>query len=193
MEKLNVTLFIKNAREKLKGRDAHQMAAIHTGVTVAVSLVIMVLQYVLAQGIGNTGGLSGMETRSMLETGQMVLQWANNLLLPFWNLGFMYVALRWAQEKRADRADLLTGFRRIGPYLGLMLNRVMLSFIVIFLCINFWKWKSINQDYNLLTCPQASTTPKSFLEKQRLVTLKKLLPILKTTIKTKLKNINSIV
>lgn len=136
MEKLNAIFLIKTAREKLKGKDAFRMAAIHTGVAAAVSLVILVLQLVLSKGIGNTGGLSGMGTRSLLETGQMVLQWANTLLMPFWNLGFLYVALLWAREKSAEPADLLTGFRRIGPYLGLMLNRALLIFIVMIICVN---------------------------------------------------------
>lgn len=136
MENLNAKLLIKTAREKLSGRDTFRLVAIHTGVSVAVSLIIMVLQLVLAKGIGNTGGLSGMGTRSVLETGQMVLQWANTLLMPFWNLGFLYVVLLWAREKRTDTRDLLTGFRRIGPYLGLMLNRAVLIFLVMIICIN---------------------------------------------------------
>ena len=136
MEKMNAIMLIKTAREKLKGRDTFRMAAIHTGVAAAVSLVILVLQMVLSKGIGNTGGLSGMGIRSLLETGQMVLQWANTLLMPFWNLGFLYVALLWAREKAAEPADLLAGFRRIGPYLGLMLNRALLIFIVMIVCVN---------------------------------------------------------
>lgn len=136
MENLNAKLLIKTAREKLSGRDTFRLVAIHTGVSVAVSLIIMVLQLVLAKGIGNTGGLSGMGTRSVLETGQMVLQWANTLLMPFWNLGFLYVVLLWAREKRTDTKDLLTGFRRIGPCVGLMLNRAVLIFLVMIICIN---------------------------------------------------------
>ena len=44
MEKLNATLIIKNARQKLEGRDVRRMAVIHTGVTVAAGLVITRVQ-----------------------------------------------------------------------------------------------------------------------------------------------------
>ena len=136
MEKLNAKLLIQEAGEKLKGTDSTRLAAMHTGITVAVALVITVLQYILSQGIGNTTGLSGLSTRSILETGQTVLQWANTILVPFWSLGFLYTALRWARGEYARKEDLLAGFRRIGPYLGLLINRFLLSMMVILLCAN---------------------------------------------------------
>lgn len=136
MEKLNANLLIREAREKLAGKDATKLAAFHAAITVAVALVITVLQFTLSEGIGNTGGLSGMGTRSILETVQTVLQWANMLLLPFWNLGFLYAALRWAKGDTPRREDLFTGFRRIGPYLGLMLNRTFLIIVVLVVSVN---------------------------------------------------------
>ena len=136
MEKLNGKKMIVQARERLQGVNTRPLALLHTGVTVGAALVIMLLQYVLAEGIGNTGGLSGMGLRSVLETGQLVLEWANTILLPFWSLGFLYVALLWARETQADKKDLLTGFRRIGPCLGLMLNRAVLTILVLVVCVN---------------------------------------------------------
>ena len=127
MEKLNVSFIIENAREKLEGKDSRAMAVFHTGITVAAALVITILQYVLSEGIGNTSGLSGLGTRSVLETIQTVLRWANMLLVPFWGLGFVYAALQWGRGSYAVRQDLLTGFRRWSPYLGLLLNRSVLS------------------------------------------------------------------
>lgn len=136
MEKLNGKNIIARARERLQGVNTRPLVLLHTGVTVGAAFVIMLLQYLLAEGIGNTGGLSGMATRSVLETFQMVLQLANTILLPFWSLGFLYVALLWAREKQADKKDLLTGFYRIGPCLGLMLNRAVLTILVLVVSIN---------------------------------------------------------
>ena len=136
MEKLNGKKIIAQARERLKGVNTRPLALLHTGVTVGAAFVIMLLQYLLAEGIGNTGGLSGMGMRSVLETAQLVLQWANTLLLPFWSLGFFYVALLWAREAQADKRDLLAGFHRVGPYLGLMLNRAILTILVLVVSIN---------------------------------------------------------
>ena len=136
MEMINAKLLIGEAREKLAGKDVRRMAAIHAGVTVAAALVSTVLQYVLAEGIGNTSGLSGMGTRSVLETLQTVLKWANMVLLPFWNLGFLYVAMQWARGNDPRREDLLTGFHRVGPCLGLLLNRALITIAVVVLCVN---------------------------------------------------------
>ena len=136
MEKLNVSFITDAAREKLEGRDARNLAVFHTGITVAAGLLITVLQYVLAEGIGNTSGLSGLGTRSVLQTIQTVLQWANLLLMPFWGLGFLYAAMQWARGGFAGRKDLLTGFHRWGAYLGVLLNRTMLTICVLVLCAN---------------------------------------------------------
>lgn len=136
METLNAKTIIARARERLAGRDTRPLTLLHTGVTVAAALVIMLLQFVLTEGIGNTGGLSGMGTRSILETVQMVLQWANTILMPFWSLGFLYVALLWARGKQTRRDDLLAGFRRAGPCLSLLLNRTLLIILVLVVCVN---------------------------------------------------------
>ena len=136
MEKLNGKNIIARARERLQGVNTQSLVLLHTGVTVGAAFVIMLLQYLLAEGIGHTGGLSGMGMRSVLETAQLVLQWANTLLLPFWSLGFLYVALLWAREAQADKRDLLAGFHRVGPYLGLMLNRAILTILVLVVSIN---------------------------------------------------------
>lgn len=134
MKKLNVKRLLKDTRRKLEGKDAHRLTAVHTGVTVAAALIITFLQYVLAEGISNTTGLSGMGTRSVLETLQTVLQWANTVLMPFWSLGFLYAAMQWARERYVQKADLLTGFRRFGPCLGLLLNRALLTISVLIIC-----------------------------------------------------------
>lgn len=134
MDNLNVRFFVGDAREKLRGKDAKSLAVFHTGITVAAALVITLLQFVLAEGIGNTSGLSGLGTRSILETIQTVLHWANMILVPFWGLGFLYASLLWSQNRYARREDLLMGFRRFGPFLSLLLNRSVLAILVMILC-----------------------------------------------------------
>ena len=136
MEKLNTHFYIKDARQKLAGRDAHRLAALHTGVTVVAALAVTLLQYALALGIGKTSGLSGLGTRSILETIQSVLQFANSVLLPFWSLGFLYAAMQWAGGRDARKEDLLTGFRRFGPYLRLLLLRMLIVIAVMVVCGN---------------------------------------------------------
>lgn len=135
MEKLNLSFFVKNAREKLTGRNAARMAAIHTGVIVLAGVILTLTQWMLAKNIEGATGLSGLGTVSLLQTMQTVLQWANILLVPFWNLGFLYVALRWARGESAQTGDLLMGFHRVRPCIGLLLNRLLISFGVMFFCV----------------------------------------------------------
>lgn len=134
MEKLNVSYFIRDAREKLEGKGSRRLAMIHTGAIVAVGLAMTLLQLMLSESMGKASGLSGLGTVSLLQTAQTVLQWANTLLVPFWNLGFLYVAMQWARNSSAVDRDLLTGFHRIGPCIGLLLNRLLITFGVVFLC-----------------------------------------------------------
>ena len=136
MEKLNTLSYIRDARQKLSGKNAIRLAAFHTGVTVAAALLITLLQFALSAGIGKTGGLSGLGTRSLLETLQTVLQWANSVLVPFWSLRFVYAAMQWAAGLPAGRKDLLTGFHRFGPYLRLMLILGLMSMVVLIFCAN---------------------------------------------------------
>ena len=136
METLNAKYMIQQAKRCLEGKDATRLAAFHTGITVAAALVITALQFVLAEGIGNTSGLSGLGTRSILETVQTILQWANMILVPFWGLGFLYASLQWAKDVCARREDLLAGFRRIGPYIGLTINRAILTITVMIVTMN---------------------------------------------------------
>ena len=135
METLNAKLLIAQAKERLEGKDARKMAFFHTGIIAAFALVVTVLQYVLQLGIAETGGLSGMRTIALLQTMQTVLQWANMILAPFWNLGFIYVTLLWARDKYARKEDLLTGFHRISPYIGLVLLRGVLIGAVLIVAV----------------------------------------------------------
>ena len=77
MEKLNISYLIHDAKEKLKGKDATRMAAVHTGVIVAVGLALTVVQIMLSEGMESATGLSGLGTISLLQTVQTVLNYAN--------------------------------------------------------------------------------------------------------------------
>lgn len=136
MEKLNGAILTGQARQCLEGKDSRKLAAFHAGITAGVALVITLLQYGISLGIGNASGLAGLGTRSILQTVQTVLQWGNIVLMPFWMLGFTYAAMQWARGNTPIRQDLLTGFRRFGPYLRLMLIRVLLMFLILTFCAN---------------------------------------------------------
>ena len=103
--------------------DPRKLIMIHTGITIAVSLLGTLLNFFISEQIETTGGLSGLGLRSMLSTAQSVLQVLVAVLLPFWEAGFCYATIQMAREKQATPATLLYGFRRFRPLLRLKLTQ----------------------------------------------------------------------
>lgn len=113
-----------------------KLVLIHSGISLGASLLVAVLNFLLAQGIGGTGGLSGMGLRAILETAQSVLSMGTSLLLPFWEAGLIFAAVCWARNSSPGPQALTHGFRRFGPVLRLMLARFGLYFLIGIACIN---------------------------------------------------------
>ena len=105
-----------------------QLISIHIGVTLTVSFVISVLQFVLEEMIGSTGGLGGVGTRTLLETAQSALQLIQTVALPFWQFGWLCTIMAVARQENTSFDTLLTGFRRFGPYLRLILLQAAIYF-----------------------------------------------------------------
>lgn len=110
--------------------DYKRLITIHVGLSLAVSFVISVLQYVLDQMIGETGGLGGLGTRAMLETVQSALQLGQSVALPFWQFGWLCTMIAVCRQENVSFDTLLTGFRRFGPYLRLTLLQVAIYFVL---------------------------------------------------------------
>lgn len=106
--------------------DPKKLILIHTGASVALALVLALLDYVLEQQIGGTGGLSGIGLRSVLETMQTVLMFGQVAALLFWQIGYIFVALRISRGEEVSTGSLLQGFRKFGPVLRL---RIIVSLL----------------------------------------------------------------
>ena len=104
----------KNFRKK--GADAladasfspQRLVLIHTAAALGLSLILNILHYVLQQGIAGTGGLSGIGTRTVLEFIQTVLQIVNLVVLPFWNIGYLYTTLLLSRRQNRRRSPRLS-------------------------------------------------------------------------------------
>lgn len=115
-------------RMRVQGRAALDQASypprklimIHSGVTIGMGLLLTVLNYLLDMGIAQTGGLSGIGTRTILETIQSLLDAANMILLPFWTIGYIRTILHWTRREDADLSTLLSGFRCLSPVMRLL-------------------------------------------------------------------------
>lgn len=104
---------------------------VSAGLSLAAGLVSMLLE----SQIAGTGGLGGLQTRSILSTAQTMLNILLLIFIPFWNLGYASVALKLGRGKDATGSDLLNGFRRFGPVLRLLLLRLVVYFAVGFVAV----------------------------------------------------------
>jgi len=85
MEILDRRKYYQAAKEALQGAsyDPKKLILIHTGAAAAVSLVVSILVYILEQQLAGTAAWGGWGTRSILMTGQAMLQFLPALLMPF--------------------------------------------------------------------------------------------------------------
>lgn len=115
----------------------HRLALIHTGIALAASLILTILNYILTHQIGNTAGLAGIGTRTVLSTVQSVLSVLLMAALPFWELGFTRAAVLYARQEEVTFKVLPEGFRRLGPALRLTVIRILFVGMIGFFCLQF--------------------------------------------------------
>lgn len=133
-------------RKDLRGRRAEalsranyhpgKLALIHTAIAAGVSLILTVVNVILSERIGDTGGLGGIGLRSVLITVKSVLGILSMVVMPFWELGFVYAALKMSRQQRTGPEDLLQGFRNFGPVLRLKLLELAIYTVFGTLSIN---------------------------------------------------------
>lgn len=109
---------------------------LHSAVSLGALIAVMVLDLLLSNAMNQTGGLSGIGARSVLGTVQGVLSTAVNILLPFWELGILYTAVRTARQQTHSFSMLTRGFQRLGPVLRYYLVQLGILFAVLTVCLN---------------------------------------------------------
>lgn len=131
---MDIKALILQARQAVAESSCNpkKLTAIHAGVAAAAGLIVALLSYLLGTGIGDTGGLSGIGPRAVLETAQSVLSLAVSVFSPFWGLGYVAVAMRLARRESAEPRTLLTGFQIWGPALRLIVLEGLLCGAVLF-------------------------------------------------------------
>lgn len=127
----------QQARERLFPRqnEVRRLVLLHTLASLGFLVLVTCIDFLLSAQIADLGGLSGLGSVSILETVQAMLEYAAQLLLPFWELGFVAVAIRTARNQDAETDTLLSAFRRFFPVLRMMLLRTLRYAIVLFLCV----------------------------------------------------------
>ena len=100
---------------------AKRLVMIHSGVVIGLGLLLSLLSYLLNMGIEDTGGLSGIGTRAVLETLQTALGFVNMVLVPFWTMGYTSMILSVSQGRSVGMPSLFWGFRNWGVVLRSLL------------------------------------------------------------------------
>lgn len=108
--------------------DPRKLVVLHTAAMLLVSLLVLAIDFLLEEQIAGTGGLGGVGIRSSLTTAQMILQIAQIIAIPFWQLGWIFSALKYARGEKVVGADLAEGFRRFMPYLRLTVLKGLIFF-----------------------------------------------------------------
>ncbi len=116
--------------------DYRKIVLLHSLAAIGASAVLSLVNWLLDQGIGGTGGLSGMGLRGTLTAIQSFLSLALMVVLPFWQIGLLNTSIRVVRGQDVSFSMLTRGFRRLGPVLRLNLIRVFLYFMIGIGCVN---------------------------------------------------------
>lgn len=119
------------------GTQARKLVLIHTAVSLGITALLTVINFILTRQIEGTGGLGGLGVRSILSTAQSVLELAAVIVLPFWQIGLIKSVLLLVRKEEAAPASLLEGLRRFFPVLRLNLLRGALYAGIGVFCIYF--------------------------------------------------------
>ena len=145
MNELNLSALKQRSHALLRDHapEYRKTVLLHSALAFGVLTVLLILDLVLSSAIGNTGGLADMGTRGVLETVRSVLSTAANLLLPFWEIGLLFTAIRVARQQDHSFSMLTQGFHRFGPVLRYLLLQIVILMVVATLCTNVLMFASI--------------------------------------------------
>ena len=134
---MNISGLKAKATERLsdQGYPHRRLALIYAGLIFVALMAATGINYYVNHKMNDAVGLSGMGMLSVLETVQVVLGYAVNILAPFWQMGFVFAALQIARGVQARPAFLKEGFRRIRSVLGLMILRTLIYGGLLVACV----------------------------------------------------------
>lgn len=115
--------------------DHKKLILVYSAIALGAGLFSQLVDFFTGLMMENTGGLSGLGTRAILETVNTLFPLVLNLLLPLWMLGLMSATLRLCRQERVSPDNLKDGFPRWGVLLRLSLFEGLLMFGVAYLTL----------------------------------------------------------
>lgn len=116
--------------------ECRRLVLIYSGALAALTLGTNGIYLLLDSGISGTGGLSGVGLRSVLQTIQSILTYANLLFTPLWSAGFLAAMMAMARGGKPQPRNLLDGFRRFGRVLGFLAFQFLVGVAVMMAAVN---------------------------------------------------------
>ena len=106
-----------------------KLTLIYSGIVLGLNLLAVILNWVTGRMMDSTGGLSGMDTRAVLDTVSTVFSLAVHIATPLLTMGFLYCAIRFARQKELTPKSLTMGLRRWAVILrhGLLVGGIFLA------------------------------------------------------------------
>ncbi len=124
-----------NAEQTLeRAPSARKILPIYLAVSMALTVLLSLLDLLLSSRISGTSGLSGMSSRAILSTAQTVLPYVSIFFALYWDLGYQSAMLRISRGQQADEKTLLHGFSLFGPALRSFLLQSAMYVALLLLC-----------------------------------------------------------
>lgn len=139
----NIRLLKQTAAQRLENApQAVRIVLIYGGITLALSALVTVVNFILGLEISQTGGLRNIGIRSLLSSLQTFLPMAQSLIALALQLGYCNAALRIARGQYASPNSLRMGFDRFWLMLrcNILVGLILLgsSFVCIYLAIQIF-------------------------------------------------------
>lgn len=138
MDRIQASQIKKQASGILQKRspEFRKTVLLHGAVIVAFLLLSGVVSFFLNRAMEGNQGLSGMGTTAILRTAQFMLTMSGNVLLPFWEIGLLYTAIRAVRGKSTDFSLLTQGFTRFAVVLRYFVLYLLILLVVGLVCSN---------------------------------------------------------
>lgn len=119
-----------------KRPEFRKVVTMHAAVSFGVVLLVSLLQLLLTVPAGSKSGLDGFGITAAFSTAKATLGLISGILMPFWELGVLYTAIRATRGQETEFTHLTRGFHRWGVVLRYYLLLIVLYFVMAMILSN---------------------------------------------------------
>lgn len=119
-----------------KRPEFRKVVTMHAAVSFGAVLLVSLLQLLLSVPEVSKSGLDGFGITAAFSTAKTSLSLISGILMPFWEMGVLYTAIRAVQGQETEFTHLTRGFRRWGVVLRYYLLLILLYFVMAIILTN---------------------------------------------------------